>query len=58
MKQFAVRVSFVEFYLDNVYDLISNDNKVFYFYNLMLGKNILLILETRTKGKRRKWSIY
>jgi hypothetical protein len=27
LKQFAVRVSFVEFYLDNIYDLIANDNK-------------------------------
>jgi hypothetical protein len=28
-RQFAVRVSFVEFYLDNVFDLIANDNKVY-----------------------------
>lgn len=29
LKQFAVRVSFVEFYLDNIYDLIEgNGNKL------------------------------
>lgn len=24
-KQFAVRISFVEFYMDNIYDLIENN---------------------------------
>jgi hypothetical protein len=28
LRQFAVRISFVEFYLDNIYDLIANNNKV------------------------------
>ena len=27
MRQFAVRISFFEFYLDNIYDLIENDGK-------------------------------
>ena len=27
MRQFAVRISFFEFYLDNIYDLIENDGR-------------------------------
>lgn len=41
MRQFAVRVSFVEFYLDNIFDLLSNDNKV----------KIVSILETLVEVK-------
>ena len=27
IRQFAVRISFFEFYLDNIYDLIENDGR-------------------------------